>query len=356
MFNSPRAAQRYVGPSTNTGFGGSFDNPLADSFYDDGLDPWSAAPSPSSTPIPRAPSPLFSSVIGMSTYPPNNLRTALKMKIPHSGCISTCNLQCLIRRSGFRQHGGDIRQCTFACFEHVRTTSSGHRQSKYFAIYPLFRAEFRVSPSDREPRQHSSTSLKARVFRCIGTCRIGTGWKRCDERSFEWAGTLTSPLDVSIEQVVALSSQNALPEPALDLSRIPPSTSWFVPPLNYRQTIGPPVRPSPPVYSYDPWNTNPRTGVPSDNPFAISRGGSVNGAPSSLAGTGLPSGWWKKQETVRVNILGPQGFILTRYMVYEIVTDVGRIFWCVYLIDVVIYREALPFLDDIPSLCFCGIV
>ena len=156
---------------------------------------------------------------------------------------------------------------------------------------------------------------------------------------------------------MALSSQNALPEPALDLSRIPPSTSWFVPPLNYRQTIGQPVRPSPPsYYPGDPWNTNPQTGVLSDNPFD-SRGGSANGAPSSLAGSGLPSGWWKKQETVRVNILGPQGFILNRYMVYEIATDVGRTFCCVfYLVDVDICREVLPFLDDTPSLCFCGIV
>ena len=130
---------------------------------------------------------------------------------------------------------------------------------------------------------------------------------------------------------MALSSQNALPEPALDLSRIPPSTSWFVPPLNYyRQTIGQPVRPTPPSYSSDdPWNTNPQTGVLSSNPFDSLRGGSANGAPSNLAGTGLPSGWWKKQETARVNILGPQGFILNRYMVYEIVTDVSQIFRCV---------------------------
>ena len=63
MFNSPRPAQRYGGNPTN-GFGGSYvdENPLASSAYD-GLDPWSAAPSPSATPAPQTSS-VFSSVIG----------------------------------------------------------------------------------------------------------------------------------------------------------------------------------------------------------------------------------------------------------------------------------------------------
>jgi sorting nexin-8 len=65
MFNAPRPAQRYTG-STSNGFGGSFvdDNPLANSVYDDGLDPWSAAPSPTPTPAPQAPPSVFSAVIG----------------------------------------------------------------------------------------------------------------------------------------------------------------------------------------------------------------------------------------------------------------------------------------------------
>jgi sorting nexin-8 len=65
MFNAPRPAQRYPSTSANAGFGGSFvnENPLGGSMYDDGLDPWSAAPSPSPPPMPSAPS-LFSSVIG----------------------------------------------------------------------------------------------------------------------------------------------------------------------------------------------------------------------------------------------------------------------------------------------------
>jgi len=65
MFNAPRPGQRYPSTSGNAGLGGSFvnDNPLGSSVYDDGLDPWSAAPSPSPPPMPAAPS-LFSSVIG----------------------------------------------------------------------------------------------------------------------------------------------------------------------------------------------------------------------------------------------------------------------------------------------------
>lgn len=66
MFNAPRPGQRYMATSTN-GFGGSFvdDNPLANSVYDDGLDPWSSAPSPEPTPMPNASSTVtFSSVIG----------------------------------------------------------------------------------------------------------------------------------------------------------------------------------------------------------------------------------------------------------------------------------------------------
>lgn len=66
MFNAPRPAQRYAGTSSTVGLGGSFvdENPLASSVYDDGLDPWSAAPSPSATPIPHGSSSVFSSVIG----------------------------------------------------------------------------------------------------------------------------------------------------------------------------------------------------------------------------------------------------------------------------------------------------
>jgi sorting nexin-8 len=55
--------------------------------------------------------------------------------------------------------------------------------------------------------------------------------------------------------------------------------------------------------------------------------GGLNGGvapPSSVAGTGLPSGWWKRQEKVTVRFAGQQGFVLNRYMVYGISTEVRR--------------------------------
>ena len=72
MFNAPRPAQRYTATNGLGGLGASYvdDNPLAASVYDDGLDPWSAAPSPGPTPAPQPPqqqgqtNSVFSSVIG----------------------------------------------------------------------------------------------------------------------------------------------------------------------------------------------------------------------------------------------------------------------------------------------------
>lgn len=66
MFNSPRPSQRYAGSTSNGGFGGSFvdTNPLSNSVYDEGLDPWSSTPSPAPTPIPQASASVFSAVIG----------------------------------------------------------------------------------------------------------------------------------------------------------------------------------------------------------------------------------------------------------------------------------------------------
>ena len=46
--------------------------------------------------------------------------------------------------------------------------------------------------------------------------------------------------------------------------------------------------------------------------------------PSSVAGTGLPAGWWKKLDKVTVQFAGQQGFVLNRYMVYGITTEVRR--------------------------------
>ena len=67
MFNAPRPVQAY---GSSSQFGASFvtENPLISSVYDDGLDPWSTAPSPAPPALPSFPtsSSGFSSVIGMS--------------------------------------------------------------------------------------------------------------------------------------------------------------------------------------------------------------------------------------------------------------------------------------------------
>ena len=123
-------------------------------------------------------------------------------------------------------------------------------------------------------------------------------------------------IDVSIEQVAALSSQSTLPEPTLDLTRLQPSLSTIP---TTRKPSAPPLRASLPSYSEDPWNSNARfTGLPSNLTDTL-----PNGTASTLAGSGLPKDWWKRQENIKVTILGQQGFILNRYMVYEISSDVS---------------------------------
>ena len=125
--------------------------------------------------------------------------------------------------------------------------------------------------------------------------------------------------DASIEQVAALSSQNTLPEPQLDLESFPPSLSTFSgPTANYGQNVGAPLRSPAPAYaSDDPWSTTRySTAGPSGS------GANLNGVVSSLSGSGMPKEWWKKQEKATVTMLGHQGFILNRYMVYELTTEV----------------------------------
>lgn len=136
-------------------------------------------------------------------------------------------------------------------------------------------------------------------------------------------------VDVSIEQVAALSSQNTLPDPTLDLDRLQPSTSIFAPtPTAYRRDTTQTIRPTVPAYSDDPWSTNRYSTLP---PAPQAYGSSAPGLPpvptastgaSSVAGSGLPDFWWQGLENVKVTLLGQQGFILNRYVVYEIVTEV----------------------------------
>lgn len=130
-----------------------------------------------------------------------------------------------------------------------------------------------------------------------------------------------SPLDVSVEQVASLASQNTLPEPSLHLDSLPSSTANAAALQFARQN--PTRETSNRTDSYnseDPWNTAravPGVTIPSDPPFS--------GGPSVVAGSGLPDGWWKNQARVQVNLLGLQGFILNRYIAYEVVSDVSPV-------------------------------
>ncbi|RDB20865.1 Sorting nexin MVP1 [Hypsizygus marmoreus] len=270
MFNAPRPAQRYAGTSSAVGFGGSFvdENPLANSVYDDGLDPWSAAPSPTPTPIPHGPSSVFSSVIADATVP-------------------------AIYNASFNAVDPDnLGETSVNSLSRVLSTSS----------LPAATIDKIVNLVSTRPRVS-----KLEFFVALALVALAQSGK-----------------DVSIEQVAALSSQNTLPEPTLDLARLQPSTSAFVPTQSYRQDSAQTIRAPAPAYSSeDPWNTGPRFGAPPGSGFDNSRGSLINGGASNVAGTGLPKDWWKRREVVRVNILGPQGFILNRYMVYEVATDRG---------------------------------
>ena len=125
-------------------------------------------------------------------------------------------------------------------------------------------------------------------------------------------------IDVSIEQVAALASQNTLPDPSLHLDSLPSSTTNVAVLQLSRQN---PTRETPnraPSYNHEnPWNgVVPGVTAPPQTPYI--------GGPSVVAGSGLPDGWWKSQAKVQVNLLGLQGFILNRYTVYEVVSDVSQ--------------------------------
>jgi sorting nexin-8 len=107
--------------------------------------------------------------------------------------------------------------------------------------------------------------------------------------------------------------------PTLDLDRLQASNSAFAIPPPFRQN------------TVDPWGAAARFSS-SQNPSAVPgagvtgplAGGLINGPQSALAGSGLAPEWWKRQDNVRVTILGQQGFILNRYTVYEIATEVSK--------------------------------
>ena len=176
-------------------------------------------------------------------------------------------------------------------------------------------------------------------------------------------------LDVSVEQVALLAQQNTLPEPTLDISMLsysaalPQSLSAAA---AYSNSAHPSVAQSgggsssssaavlrstsaaaavavavAPPPADDPWMTG--TARPPFGGAAGVNGGGGAAPPSSVAGTGLPAGWWKKLEKVTVQFAGQQGFVLNRYMVYGITTEVRR------------RPPALLLLPDLlpPFICVC---
>ena len=142
-----------------------------------------------------------------------------------------------------------------------------------------------------------------------------------------------------------LAQQNTLPEPTLDISMLsystgPPQSLAAAAYSNTTQVTQPSVAqsgssssssaavlrstsaavvPVAPPPADDPWMTGPR---PPFGAAGINGGGAA--PPSSVAGTGLPAGWWKKLDRVTVQFAGQQGFVLNRYMVYGITTEVRR--------------------------------
>ncbi|KAK7687879.1 hypothetical protein QCA50_009098 [Cerrena zonata] len=300
MFNAPRATQPYVSSSSN-GFGSTsfvVDNPLASSVYDsDGLDPWSTTPSPAPPALPATSAVVapagFSAVIADSIAPAVYHQAFAAVDTTGSGETSVNGLSRVLNSSG-------LSATTIERIVNL-VNSRGSRVSKL---------EFFVA--------------------------------------LALAALAQSGKDLSIERVAALAQDNALPIPELDLSSVAPSTSTFTYP-----SLPPPIRAPVPTRSYttdDPWNISKFANIPASG---SGPGSLTNGVTSSISGTGMPRDWWKRQETVNVNILGQQGFLLNRYLVYEVSTDRGasvprRYSEFVFLWDVLVKRYPFRLLPSLP--------
>ncbi|PIL25125.1 hypothetical protein GSI_13014 [Ganoderma sinense ZZ0214-1] len=292
MFNAPRPVQAY-GPSSQ--FGASFvtENPLISSVYDDGLDPWSTTPSPAPPALPSFPSSSsgFSSVIGDATLPLIYSRAFSAVDPSNTGETSVNALSRVLGTSSL--------------------------------------------PASTVDKIVSLVSSRPRVSRLEFFVALAL------------AALAQSGKDVSVERVAALAQENALPEPALDLASLPASNSTFQDIMQM-----PPQMATRGYSAEDPWASKFTT--PSAPPKPSSAfGNQANGAPSNINGTGLPRDWWKKQETVFVNVLGQQGFILNRYLVYEISSDRGapvprRYSEFVFLWDVLVKRYPFRLLPALP--------
>ncbi|KAI9433431.1 hypothetical protein BJY52DRAFT_1198651 [Lactarius psammicola] len=268
MFNAPRPTQAY-GISSTTSFGGSFvdENPLAASTYD-GLDPWSTAPTPSPPPVPS----IFTNAIAEATVPAIYQQSFNTVDPNNTGETSVNSLS------------------------RVLSTSS----------LPAATVDKIVNLVSTRPRVS-----KLEFFVALALVALAQAGK-----------------DVSVEQVALLAQQNTLPEPTLDISLLSYGTAPSSA-LGLGNTSGgggggggAALRSSPAVAppTDDPWTTG-RFGAGTSSPHPF--GGLNGGAPSSVAGSGLPSGWWKRQEKVSVQFGGQHGFVLNRYMVYGITTERG---------------------------------
>ncbi|EJF64114.1 hypothetical protein DICSQDRAFT_81120 [Dichomitus squalens LYAD-421 SS1] len=292
MFNAPRPVQAY---GSSSQFGASFvtENPLISSVYDDGLDPWSTSPSPAPPALPSfgSTSSGFSSVIGDATLP------------------------LIYNRAFSAVDPSNTGETSVNALSRVLGTSS--------------------LPASTVDKIVSLVSSRPRVSRLEFFVALAL------------AALAQSGKDVSVERVAALAQENALPEPALDLNSLPPTNSTFQDIMQM-----PPPIPARGYSTEDPWAsrfTSPS--APPKPPPAFSN--HTNGAPSSISGTGLPREWWKKQETVFVNVLGQQGFILNRYLVYEVSSDRGapvprRYSEFVFLWDVLVKRYPFRLLPALP--------
>ncbi|PAV19659.1 sorting nexin mvp1 [Pyrrhoderma noxium] len=297
MFNSPRPAQRYgVSNSLGNGFGNnSFtaDDPLAGSAYD-GLDPWSSTPSPDLPPPPPPPavsSSHFSSVIADSNAPPLYHKAFNLVDTLGTGETSVNSLSRVL-------------------------LTSGVSASTIDRIVNLVSTRPRVS--------------KLEFFVALALVALAQSGR-----------------DLSIEHVVSLASQNDLPIPSLDLEAIAPSTSSFAASDRFRKDSTGTRAVSQASYSVDPWQT-PRFSDNNGTDTSI-----INGAPSSISGSGLPRDWWKRQDHVQIRIQGMQGFILNRYMLYEISSDRGasvsrRYSEFVFLWDCLVRRYPFRLLPQLP--------
>ncbi|KZT71962.1 hypothetical protein DAEQUDRAFT_763450 [Daedalea quercina L-15889] len=298
MFNAPRPQQPYGAPSSN-GFGvHSFmsENPLASSMYDDGLDPWSTSPSPAPPPVPSFPtsSSGLGSVIGNATVPPIYIQAFVAVDDTNTGETSVSALSRVLRTSALPASTID---------KIVSLVSSRPRVS---------RIEFYVA-----------LALAALV-------QSGKG---------------------DVERVAQLAQEDELPVPTLDLASLPPSTSAF----NPYSMPDVPRTVAPRSYSAeDPWSVPKFPQGTVTSPPAVNGTGSVtNGTPSSISGTGLPKEWWWKQETIHVNVLGQQGFLLNRYLAYEVTSDRGapvprRYSEFVFLWDCLVKRYPFRLLPALP--------